>query len=429
VKAFLNGLFLADHRNLQQMAESQDGIDRQNLQYLLSEAVWDHEKVQDHIAQDVGRILGGHEESMLLLDESGMSKKGKCSAGVARQWNGRLGKVDNCQVGVFAALCRGSAAALVQAQMYMPKEWTGDVKRCAKAGVPEDKMKFRSKSAICLEMVARTRKLGVRFSWVGADAGYGKEPEFLRKLDDMGERFMVDLHSNQMIYLENPEPHVPSAEGVRGRKPTRLQTEGKAITIQSWASTQPENAWQEVAVRHTTKGILRVKVLRRMVWLWNHIEEKPRKWTILVIKELDNPDEVSYSVTNSSEDVALHVVVQAQRQRFWIENAFGDGKSELGMDDYEVRSWVGWHRHMTLCMLGQLFITEEKLTERNEIPMLSTRDLCTILFSLLTDPDRSFDRTCKIIEERQRQRWKSQVIYCKKRNESPRWASYGEPGL
>lgn len=407
------------------MAESQEAVDRQDLQYLVSEAVWDHQKVQDQIAQDADRLLGGHEDSMLLLDETAFAKKGTHSAGVARQWNGRLGKVDNCQVGVFAALCRGTAATLVQGRLYLPKEWTDDPKRCAKAGIPEKKCSFQSKSTIALELVANTRRLGLRYAWVGADAGYGKEPQFLRDLADAGERFMVDVHATQRMYLNDPKPHVPPAREMRGRKPTRLTTTELPISVREWVAEQPDSAWQEVVVRHTTLGLLRVQALRVLAWFWDHQEAEARKWTLLVIREIDRPAEISYSLTNAPDDMPLQVMVQAQRQRYWIENSFGDAKSELGLDGYEVRSWIGWHRHMTLCMLAQLFSTEQRFSESEHIPMLSTRDLRTVMVSLLTDPDRSFARTCKVIEERQRQRWRSQVKRYEKQGETPRFIAFG----
>jgi SRSO17 transposase len=425
VSAFLTGIFLADRSNLQQIAESQEAVDRQNLQYLLSEASWDHQKVQDQISLDADKILGGQNDSMLILDESGFSKKGKHSAGVGRQWNGRLGKVDNCQVGVFAALCRGNAATLVQAQLYLPKDWTDDPKRCAKAGIPEAKRSFRSKSTICLEMVRHTRMLGIRYAWVGADAGYGKEPGFLRKLADAGERFMVDLHSTQRIYTSDPKPFIPSAQGVRGKKPSRLITNESCMTVQSWAKDQPESAWENIKVRHTTLGILNIQALRCNAWFWDNEEYQARQWTLLVIREVDRPDEISYSVSNASPDISIQEIVQAQRQRFWIENSFGEAKSELGLDEYEFRSWLGWHRHITLCMLGQLFVTEQRLNERDALPMLSTRDLCTAINALLIDPEHSFARSCQVIEERQSQRWKSQMKRYKMQGETPIFMTFG----
>ena len=141
--------------------------------------------------------------------------------GVARQWCGRLGKVDNCQVGVFAALGRGHLAALTDLRLFVPEEWAGNERRCKAAGIPAEHHQAKSKTALALEMVRHQRALGVRFAWVGVDGGYGKEPEFLRAVEDLGETFVADVHKNQRIYLCDPEPRVP--QGRRGRPPSRLR--------------------------------------------------------------------------------------------------------------------------------------------------------------------------------------------------------------
>jgi len=427
VKSFLRGIFLAERRNMQQMAEVQESVDRQSLQYLVSEAKWDHQAVQDQIAQDADRLLGGFSDSMLLLDETAYGKKGKHSAGVARQWNGRLGKVDNCQVGVFAALCRGTVAALVQSRLYLPDEWVKDGQRCKKAGIPVENCELKSKSTLALELVARTRQLGLRYAWVGADAGYGKEPRFLRSLADAGERFMVDVHRTQRGFLQDPKPSLPAAESTkkRGRQPSRLVTHQPVLTVEGWAKSQPASAWQEISVRHTTLGLLRVQALRTVFWLWDHEEPQARRWTLLVVRELENPSEISFSLTNADESLATQLLVQVQRQRFWIENAFGDAKSEIGLADYEVRTWTGWHRHMTLCMLAQLFTIEQRFEESESIPMLSTRDVRTLLSCLLSGRRHLLERFCQTVADRQRQRWKSIVSRYLKQGEDPVFLSVG----
>jgi SRSO17 transposase len=148
--------------------------------------------------------LGGA-ESVLLLDESALAKKGRASAGVARQWNGRLGKVDNCQVGVFATLCRGGDGQPIDARLYLPKAWAEDEARCRKAAIPEQSRRYRSKADLALEMVETALKRGIRFGYVGVDGGYGKEPAFLSGLDGLGCRFVADVHCDQTVYLQNPD--------------------------------------------------------------------------------------------------------------------------------------------------------------------------------------------------------------------------------
>lgn len=137
----------------------------------------------DQVAKDADALFGGNLDTGLIIDETSFPKSGKKSVAVNRQWCGTLGKVDNCQVGVFTSLVRGSLAALVDGRLYVPKDWTDDSDRCRNAGIPKD-IAFKSKSQLALDSVQHLRSLGIRFSWVGIDGGYGKEPHFLSTLDD-----------------------------------------------------------------------------------------------------------------------------------------------------------------------------------------------------------------------------------------------------
>ncbi|GDY11830.1 hypothetical protein LBMAG53_07080 [Planctomycetota bacterium] len=264
---FLRGLSRAERKNLQQISESIEGAGHQNLQYLLSQAKWDHCSVQRQLMVDADRLLGGHADSLLIIDVSAFTKKGRHSAGVARQWNGRMGKVDNSQVGVFAALSQGIGVALVAARLHLPKEWTEVPKCCAKSGIPEDGRNFRTKSQLVVEMIHEARADGARFACVGVDAGYGKETKFLRELDDASERFMADVHSSQRMYLEDPKPEMPDPTGRRWRHPKRLATSLASVKVADWAQAQDPGAWQQLQVRHATFGPIIVEALRRLVWL------------------------------------------------------------------------------------------------------------------------------------------------------------------
>jgi len=215
---YLKGLMQAIRKNMERMEEYVIGADDQALQYMLTESQWDSKAVMDQVAQEANQLLGG-DESCLLLDESGFEKKGEHSVGVARQWNGRLGKVDNCQVGVFAALGRGTRATLIDYRLYLPEKWCEEASRCKNAGIPEAFHLFKTKSELALDMVRHQRQQGIQFAWVGADGGYGKEPAFLRGLDDMDEIFVVDVHKDQLIYLDDPQPVIPPRKNnQRGRK-------------------------------------------------------------------------------------------------------------------------------------------------------------------------------------------------------------------
>jgi SRSO17 transposase len=229
----------------------------------------------------VDTLFGSSPDTCLIIDESGNPKKGDQSVGVARQWCGRLGKIDNCQVGVYAALACGHETTLIDTQLYLPKSWTDDPDRCRKAGIPEECIVEESKAQIALKIVRRQRSEGIRFNWVGMDAGYGKEPWLLRELDKE-EIFVADIHKDQHIYLEDPRPTVPEPASNKGRKPSRLVAQSKDIRVDQWVKQQPNDAWHRVSVREGTKGMLEVEILHRRVWLWDGEEEHAHCWHLIV---------------------------------------------------------------------------------------------------------------------------------------------------
>ncbi|MEI6209881.1 MAG: IS701 family transposase, partial [Desulfuromonadales bacterium] len=164
-------------KNVERMTEVVPDSDYQSLQHFVTHSPWESRPVMDQVATDADGLFGGDPDTGLIIDETSFPKAGKKSVAVNRQWCGTLGKVDNCQVGVFSSLVLGSSAALVDCRLYVPKEWTDDTDRCRKAGIPEE-IVFKSKSQLALDSIQHLRSRGIRFSWVGIDGGYGKEPHF-----------------------------------------------------------------------------------------------------------------------------------------------------------------------------------------------------------------------------------------------------------
>ena len=399
---YLKGLMQAQRKNMERMEEAVRDCDEQRLQHMLTNSHWDHRAVLDQVAMEADGRLGGSAESGLLIDESGFAKKGTHSAGVARQWCGRLGKVDNCQVGVFAALGRGHLAAVTDLRLFLPEEWAADEQRCAAAGIPSAQRQNKSKTTLALEMVQHQRALGVRFAWVGVDGGYGKEPAFLRAVEDLGEIFVADVHKDQRIYLDDPEPRVP--EGRVGRPPTRPRAQSTANRVDRWAAQQPPEAWQRVVVRDSTAGRLEVDVLHRQVWLWDGEEAQARHWHLLVRREVESPDTIKYTLSNAAADIPAHRLAQMQAQRFWIERAFQEAKSECGMADYQARQWRSWHHHMALVAMTLLFMIEERIAQRDAYPLLSCSDIETLLRHFLPRRDLNAQEVIRQMEKRHAKR-------------------------
>jgi len=406
---YVRGLLQAETKNMERMEEVIPDADHQALQHMLSASAWSARAVLDQVAQDANRLLGGYEDSALLIDESGCPKKGTQSVGVARQWCGQLGKVENCQVGVFAALSRGSDVTLIDERLFLPEVWTTDAARCQAAGIPKAQRGFQRKTDLALAMITHARQQGIGFAWVGFDGFYGNDPAFLRALEDQGEIFVGDAHKDQRIYLEDPQPIIPPAKAPRGRPPTALQAQAPALRVDRWVQQQPATAWQPVTLRDGTKGSLRVDILHQRVWLWDGEEPQARCWHLLVRRERGASEMAHYSLSNAPAETPLPELARVQAQRFFIEHSFREAKSECGLAEYQVRRWDAWHHHMALVMLATLFLVKQKLEGRNHWPMLSFNDLVTALAHLLPKRQLTAEELADIITKRHRLRQRAKA--------------------
>jgi SRSO17 transposase len=405
-KQYLCGLMQANNKNMERMAEVVPDSDEQVLQHFLTNSPWDTRAVLNQVAHDVDTHFGSSPDACLIIDESGNPKKGEQSVGVARQWCGNLGKIENCQVGVYAALACGHETTLIDTQLYLPKSWTDDPDRCRAAGIPEECIVQESKAQIALKIVRRQRSEGIRFNWVGMDAGYGKEPWLLRELGKE-EIFVADVHKDQHIYLEDPKPTVPEPASNKGPKPTRLVAQSKNIRVDQCVGEQPKDAWHRVSVREGTKGMLEVEILHRRVWLWDGEEKEAHCWHLIVRREIDSPTEIKYSLSNAPADTPLQQLAFMQAQRFWVERALQDGKSECGLDHYQVRLWQGWYHHMALVMMAMLFMLEMRRYHKEDYPLLSCSDIEVLLAHFLPRRDITVEEVLRQMEIRHKKRQSS----------------------
>lgn len=392
-------------KNMFQMTQNIVDADHESLQNFISDSKWSARAVMDQVAQQVNKQIGDPLEAALLIDESGIPKKGQKSVGVARQWLGSIGKVDNGQVGVFAALCKESDAAMINARLYLPKEWTDDPERCAKAGVPKEHLVFQTKDEIALGIVKHARNSGIQFGWVGADAGYGKGLAFMKELHSMGETFMVDVHSDSHLFLQEPKPYLPIKDpGSRGRNATRYVVNEKPVRVDAWVKRQPQSAWKKQSIREGTKGTLQYEVLTRRIWLWEQDTNICHHWHVIVRRDPKTKSDLKFSYCNAPRDTDRLRLARMQAQRYWIERTFEDAKSECGMADYEVRGWDGWHHHMALVLMAQSFLLDERILNRDEVPLLSCADLVELLSAALPSKIKSIDDVAKAMEQRHRKR-------------------------
>jgi SRSO17 transposase len=376
---YLHGLAQADEATFAAMAAVvEDGCEQQ-FQHFISNSPWRHEPVVEQIARDADRLLGGKPTSALIFDESSFVKQGDCSVGVARQWCGRLGKVENCQVAVFAVLTNGARYTPVDMRLYLPQRWIDDPARCNLAEIPTEARRMRSKSALALEMVRAARARGMRFEWVGFDGGYGKEPAFLRALEDMGEIFIADVHCDQRVWTEPPGLHVPAAKSTRGPAPSKQQAAVDGITVEKLVAGFGANDWTRCVLRDSTRGRLRVDVAHRRVWVWDGAEATARCWHLVVRREVGSPKKIKYSLSNAPADTKLECLAEMQGERYWVERAFEDGKGECGLADYQAVGWRAWHHHVTMVMLAMLFIAEQRVAHQPGLALLTPRDIVEML--------------------------------------------------
>jgi SRSO17 transposase len=376
---YRHGLAQAEAATFAAMAAVvEDGCEQQ-FQHFISNAAWRHEPVIAQIARDADRLLGGKADSALILDESSFAKQGDRSVGVARQWCGRLGKVDNCQVAVFAVLTDGARHTPVDMRLYLPQRWIDDPARCDRAEIPTEARTMRAKSALALEMVHAARARGMRFGWVGVDGGYGKEPAFLRALDDMGETFVADVHSDQRVWTEPPGLHVPPPQFTRGRSPSKQHAAVEGITVEKLVAGFGANDWTRCTLRDSTRGPLRVDIAHRRVWVWDGEETAARCWHLVVRREVGAPKKIKYSLSNASAGTSLERLAQMQGERYWVERAFEDAKGECGLADYQAVGWRAWHHHVTMVMLAMLFIAEQRVAHQPGLALLTPRDIVEML--------------------------------------------------
>jgi SRSO17 transposase len=404
-RQYASGLMQAGSRkNMDRMAEVVPESKSRNLQQFLTHSKWSAHDVINQVACDVNELLGDEQQTGLFIDESGFAKQGPMSVGVSRQWLGRLGKVDNGQVAVFGVLGKDRFAVPVDGRLYLPKTWTEDPQRCDKAAIPESQRVFRTKDELGLEIVRHARENGLRFGWVGADGGYGKGPGFCMALDQMGEQFVVDVHSDFRVYLDDPEPYIPKKRSKRGRPFTRYRTDVKSYEVKELVELLQISDQPVLKLRKTSRGPLRVRAVRVPVYVWDGVSCDAKRYFVVATRTLGKNPETKISLSNVAETTELKRLAWMQLQRYWIERAFEDGKSECGMADYQVRKWSAWHHHMALVMMAMLFMLSERVRHKDTYPLLSCADIEELLSHFLPRRDVSEAEVIRQLEDRHRRR-------------------------
>jgi SRSO17 transposase len=361
---YLRGLLVqqTDRRNAENIAEVIDGASPRALQLFLSRSPWPTAPLIARLQTYLAEFLAAA-DGVLVVDDTGFAKQGRQSVGVARQYSGTLGKVGNCQIGVFLGYVSARGHALIDGALYLSREWTDDPARCAAAGVPP-RTGYRSKAEIAFAQLQTARRTGaLAAEWVTADAGYGEVPTFRDALDADGWRYVLEVPSTTPVFTALAETLVPPWSG-RGRKPTRRVLAPGAPPRQpivTVAAALGAADWTELTVAEGAQGPRTYQFAARRGWESRDGLPGRETW-LLFRRNLDGSELKSY-LSNAPADTPLAEVARVASWRWPIETGFEEAKGETGLDEYEVRSWVGWHHHMTLALLAGAFL----LTVRQEV--------------------------------------------------------------
>ncbi len=321
--AYLRGLLSpAERKNSWQLAEVSGDATPYGLQHLLRRALWDADAVRNELRTYVIEHLGDP-KAVLVIDETGFLKKGRHSAGVARQYSGTAGRIENCQIGVFLAYASRHGQVLLDRELYLPAEWTNDPPRCQQAGIPQDRH-LMTKAQLAQQMLARAFAVGVPAAWVTGDSVYGDDRRLRMWLESCPQAYVLAVSGKEYVWL--------------GWQQRRVKTILAAL---------PAEGWTRLSAGDGAKGP------RWYDWRWLPLAEplEPgwRRW-LLVRRSISEPTELAAYVVFTPRDTPLEVVVRVAGARWTIESCFEAAKSEVGLDHYEVRSWTGWYRHITLAM-------------------------------------------------------------------------------
>ena len=385
---YLNGLVSDLPRKTTERIALMQQVNVRDLQHFIGQSAWAHAPVIAHHQQLVADTLQTT-DGVLLIDESGVPKQGTDSVGVAPQYCGALGKVANCQVGVYLGYASAKGYTLLDARLYLPELWFADehAELRTACGIPDD-VTFQTKPELALSLLRETvERNKLQFQWVAADALYGDTPAFLDGVAALGKCYFTEVACSTAVWQQQPEVYLPTRTG-RGRRPSKLRLrdrEQRPQRVDAIARGLEQQVWQPYLIKEGSKGPLlcdfafvRVSVVRQGL-------PGPRVW-LVVRRNLDDPSEVKFYLSNAPASCGLATLARMSGARWPVELCFAESKDELGLDHYETRSWRGWHHHMTLVMLAHHFLVRLRVQLGQLAPALTVEQVRLLLLSVLPKP-------------------------------------------
>jgi SRSO17 transposase len=349
-----------EHKTAEGIAYLHDQ-ERKALQKFVGETPWEHRPLLAVLAEQVGQEIG-EVDGVIVFDPSAFAKKGTKSVGVARQWCGRLGKVENCQVAVYMAYASRKDHTLVNMRLYLPKEWTKSRKRLTEAGVPKE-VKFHTRHELCLDMLEESGGQ-LPHRWIAGDDEMGRSSGFRGKLRACGEQYLLAVPSNTLIRdAEAPEPEYAG----RGRRP-----KSPFQRVDRWCAALPEESWTKLDVKDGEKGPLSVECVKRRVQARTKSGGTGPEELLFLTRErqADGTYKHDYYLSNAASEEPLKELARVTKAAHQVEECIKRGKSEAGLGDYQVRTWPAWHHHQTLSLLAAWFLNQETRRGKNPDPCL-----------------------------------------------------------
>jgi SRSO17 transposase len=357
-RTYLAGLLSdVERKNAESIAYRYD-LDRQVIQRFVGDVDWDHDPLLEELTRQAARAIG-RPDAVLVFDPSAFPKKGIASVGVQRQWCGRLGKVENCQVGVFLGYVSDCEHTLIDFRLYLPREWARDRKRRKKAGVPKD-VTYRTRHELALEMLQR-RGGALPHGWVAGDDEMGRPAWFRKRLANDKERYLLAVPSNTTVRdLEEPPPEY----GGHGRRP-----KAPFRQMQAWCAALPAEGWTKLTVRDGEKGPLEVEAVARRVESKIDRRVVGFEETLVVVRYTDGGMlKHDYHLSNAASGTPLVEFARVAKAEHRIEECLKRSKSEAGLAEYQVRNWRGWHHHMALSLIATWFLVVEARRGKKDGP-------------------------------------------------------------
>lgn len=398
---FVRGLLSDLERKSVEPIAERAGKDRRGMQRFVGQGGWDHRSVTEELNRQVGSEIG-MPDAVLVLDPTCFIKKGDDSIGVGRQWCGRTGQVENCQKGVFLGYVSSLGRTLVDMRLYLPEKWVTDRERLDECHAP-DGIKHRTACELGLEMVLERGK-SLPHAWVVGDDEFGRNADLRVDLHQANERYVMDVPGRTMVceaQQAREEKHASHLVWTQSRR---------------WKDSIPEEHWMAISIRDGSKGpVIYHAARKRVLARWRHRPAPVEEW-LLVLRSDEAEPEYRYYLSNAAEDVRLEEIVQAACARFWIEDCFERAKGQVGLADYETRSWDGWHHHVTLSLLALWFLVKEQRRLKRSTPAITLQQSKAAIAEILRNPSLDARTLAERITRRLQRNEQSRIAH---------WSSLG----